>query len=479
MKRCTIRCCSLHVCALVLALVPAAKAWAQTPPPAPAPTGPMTPAPTPAAPTPPPAAPTPTTPATPAAPPKAAPAAEPAESTVEKIFETRVYGYLNSFLSTIPPLTAERPRSYDRATNQIIKQQENLSFDVNAFVMMQGTIGNRYRWFLNIAALGAGDPIEGTAIELRNAWVEASLYGQLLAVRAGRMYRRFGLYNEILDATPTFIGILEPEILDADHLMITRTTNLMLLGAHVKDVHKIEYSLATGQDERESNQVPLGADINYSYKHILKAGVSYYDSMGKAVPGVAVGDGSPKGGVADWMAEDRYRVVNVYAQLMQDPWVVQAEYCLARHHARRDPAATAMLADEAANLTPAQYKRFFTDPFDATPPQLTEVIVNATYTAQTAYLRLGYELRDGRYTPYLQGDFYQNPEVIPIRSYGGDVEAGYDDHGRFLKATLGFLYRPLPAIALKVEYGSHLQKWGGTSSLDPELRASFSYFWEL
>jgi len=477
MKSLFIRCCVLCVCVLA----PAARAWGQAAPPAgPAEPAPVTP-PTPAPPTP---TPTPTP-----APATSAPAAEPdkvapapaQESAIDKLTDTRIYGYLNSFLVTIPPLTMDRPLAYDRAANEVIYEQEYLDFDVNAFVMIHGTIGNRYRYYLNIAALGAGDPIESTGIELRNAWVEASLYGQALAVRAGRMYRRFGLYNEILDATPTFIGILEPEILDADHLMITRTTNLMLFGAYVRDLHKIEYSIATGRDERESNQVPLGIDVNYSYEHIFKAGISYYDSMGKAKPGVAVGEGSAKGGVADWMAEDEYRVINAYAQLSRGPWIAQVEYCVARHHARRDPASTLRLAEPAASLAPRQYARFFTDPFDDVLPTEAEVRRDATYTAQTGYARLGHELRDGMFTPYLQVDFYQNPEmVVPVRAYGGDFEAGYDDRGRFLKGTLGFMYRPMPAIALKLEYGSHfLQKWGDTSYLDPELRASFSYFWEL
>jgi hypothetical protein len=475
-RRCPSCVCTLAL-ALIFALAPAADAWGQTPPPAPPPAAPTGPGPT-------------TAPATATAPAagapapaetaKIAPASEPAETTVEKVFDTRVYGYIHSFLDTIPPLTAKRPLSYDRTTNQVVKEQENLDFDVDAFLMIHGTIGNRYRYFLNVAARGGGDAIESAKIELRNAWIEASLYGQLLAVRAGRMYRRFGLYNEILDATPTFIGIIEPEILDADHLMVTRTTNLMLLGAYVKDVHKVEYSITTGRDERESNQVPLGLDVNYNYQHRFKLGVSYYDSMGKAVPGVAVGEGSPKGGVADWMAVDKYRVIDAYAQLIEGPWIAQLEYCIAPHNAQRDPTSTVLLADPAASLSPIQYQRYFTDAFDDTPPTEAEVRREAKYTAQTAYVRLGYELRDGMFTPYLQGDYYKNPETVPVRSFGGDFEAGYDDKGQFLKTTLGFMYRPLPAIALKVEYGAHLlQKWGGTSYVDPELRASFSLFWEL
>jgi hypothetical protein len=262
--------------------------------------------------------------------------------------------------------------------------------------------------------------------------------------------------------------------------MITRTTNLMLLGAYVKDVHTLAYSLTTGADERKNFQVPLGVDVNYNYEHTFKIGVSYYDSLGKAKPGVTVGQGSPKGGVAGWMAEDKYRVLDTYAQIVHGPWIAQLEYAIAWHDAKRDPVATLQLADPSAHLSPAQYRRFFTDPFDDVPPMATDVIPAAVYTVHAGFLRLGHELRGGKLTPYLQLDYYKNPEIVPIEEFGGDNEAGYDDRGRFFKGALGVKYRPLPPIALKVEYSSHFfMKWADRSYVDPDFRASFSYFWEL
>ena len=475
-----VRCCLLCIC--VLAAARATEAWAQAPAPAPAepPPAPAEPPPAPAEPPPAPAEPT------PAPDPAPGPApAEPAhthahESVPDRPGYARVYGYMNAFLGEIAPFTRERPVAYDRTIGKVLKRQAPMNYSVDAFLMIQGTIGDRYRYFLNVAALGAGDPNERPSLELRNAWVEASIYGQALAIRVGRLYRRFGLYNEILDATPTFIGIREPEILDDSHLMVTRTTNLMLLGAHDHGAHRIDYSLTTGNDERESNQVPLGAELSYSYEQIFKVGVFYYDTMGKAKPAIAVGEGSPKGGVANWMAEDRYRVLNVYGQFTAGPWIAQAEICQSWHRARRDPAATLLLADPSASLSPYQYQHFFSDPLDDTPPTEADVRQRATYTTRAAYLRVGHELRDGMFTPYFQGDYYHNHEMVPLARFGGDNEAGYSDHGSFFRIALGFMFRPIAPVALKLEYATHLNiEWAGASYTDPELRASFSYFWEL
>ena len=79
---------------------------------------------------------------------------------------------------------------------------------------------------------GGGPPAtpDDEPLSVRNAWVEVPIYRDRVLLRVGKTYRRFGLYNEILDAVPTFIGIEPPELFDKDHLIVTRTTNVMLHG---------------------------------------------------------------------------------------------------------------------------------------------------------------------------------------------------------------------------------------------------------
>ena len=76
--------------------------------------------------------------------------------------------------------------------------------------MLQYAINDRFKTFVNLGAADAEN------VEVRNMWGEYK-HNQYLNVRLGKTYRRFGLYNEILDAVPTYIGIEPPERLTASH----------------------------------------------------------------------------------------------------------------------------------------------------------------------------------------------------------------------------------------------------------------------
>jgi hypothetical protein len=344
--------------------------------------------------------------------------------------------------------------------------------------MVQGTIMERYRFFLNFAAPKAGDIAEDVLLGVRNAWVEVPVIGDALQVRVGKTYRRFGLYNEILDATPTFIGIEPPELFDDDHLMLTRTTNLMVHGSwQPLDQAYVRWSLTTGNDERAGFAVPVGGDLRVQLFQMLVLGSSAYWSGGDAGPTRSVGDGSPKGGVANWMASDNFGVVGGYAQLETHGLLVQAEGWVAPHQAVRDRDAVLLLAD--ANLNTTQRERFFVDG----DPAKGVADVNVNYLVATAYGRVGYDVRIGEdmsIIPYGQVDWYSNPESVQQKSFGGDGdEAGLADDGVFYKLTAGAVVRPTPPIALKVDSSVHILNVNGALDYYPELRVSLSYLWEL
>jgi len=314
-------------------------------------------------------------------------AADWGDATVEtKVHDVRIYGFIDSYWEYVA--AAPEGVSEDGETQMGGAGHE---FDVaNLNIMVQGSVHSRYRYFLNLAAPGAGGVTGDEPISIRNAWVEAPLYGRYAQIRAGKTYRRFGLYNEQLDAVPTFIGIEPPELFDKDHLMLTRTTNLMVHGSVPIKGSTLHYSASTGNDERAGNAVPLGADVHVDFGTSFKLGTSFYTSGGAAEPSRAVGEGSPRGGVANWMAEDRYTVVGGYAQLITGTTTVQAEFWRADHNAVRDADAVAQLAD--GGLNPRQLQRFFVkgDPSQG----VADLAVQ--YAVQTAYVRAGHQFALGK-----------------------------------------------------------------------------------
>jgi hypothetical protein len=387
----------------------------------------------------------------------------------------KLYGFINGYWEKVGPTPVVDSAG---ATAYEENPQE---FDVlNLNVMAQGAVARHYRYFFNLAAPGAGSPTEDAPVVLRNAWVEAALVGDALSLRLGKTYRRFGLYNEILDATPTFIGIEPPEMFDKDHLLLTRTTNLMVHGRFSPGELTVNWALMTGNDERESSQVPLGADLNLVVRSALTVGSSFYTSGGSAAPSHGVGGGPPDGGVAPWMEIDEYWVSGGYVQVKARGFQLQAEGWSAQHHGERDPAAVAELA--AAGLTGAQISRF-----GLQSGELNDVSVLADYSVRTGYVRVGQSFRSrfGRLadaielTTYAQLDHYRNPESIGDKAAGGDGEAGLSDDGIFTKPTLGVMLRPVPAVALKVDGSGHIQKFNGQTEIYPELRVSVSYNWQM
>lgn len=399
------------------------------------------------------------------------PAMEPAP--VGKMFDTRIYGFIASSFEKV----AATPAGVDASGNTVM-QTNTSEFDVLHFnLMIQGLVASKYRYFINFDADGAGAAEEDAAIGVRNAWVEAPLFGDWLSLRTGKLYRRFGLYNEVLDAVPQFNGIEAPEYLDKDHLLLTRTTNVMLHGRAGFGENAILYAIATGQDERSRDDVPIGFDARFQRGTLLTVGASMYSTNGKGSP--LVSEGSPRGGVINWMATDRYMATGLFAQLNLGSLTLEAEGFTAHHEGTRNPEAVVAL--QGAGLNERQFERFFNGCSVGTCDE-TNVETDAKYDVRTGYLNAAYELYLGRLgaaTPYTRVDFYSNPETIANKDFGGDDEAGLTDDGEFIKSTIGVIYRPVPAIAVKVDGSTHTQTFNDESLTYPEIRVHLSYLWEL
>lgn len=339
-------------------------------------------------------------------------------------------------------------------------------------LMMQYQPADKFRLFFNLNGSGAG------TIDVRNMWGEYS-FDRAFAVRAGKMYRKFGLYNEILDAVPTYYGIEPPELFDADHLMLSRTTSLMILGSFDLGSGSLNYSATTdnGEGDPVKDAFPIGFDLNYNFGNgDYTIGTSGYTSNGKGLPNVGLGEGSPKSGVLPWMSGDDFTVFGGYAESRIGALTLQAEYWSSVHSADRDPASIIEIMN-STYINAEQTSRFLINPTDSLSEN--NVRVHTDYNIVTWYFRAGYsfETSIGEVAPYVQWDYYKNPETIAKKKYGGDNEAGVADDGVFNKSTVGLIYRPVPEVAVKFDQSFHFYKYNGANVNYPEVRLDISFIY--
>lgn len=341
-------------------------------------------------------------------------------------------------------------------------------------LMFQQQVNDKVKAYLNINGSGAG------TLDVRNMWGEYA-FSRALAVRVGKIYRTLGLYNEILDAVPMYIGIEAPELFDADHLMVSRTTQFMVYGSHEVGAGAVRYtgSLDNGEGDPVLDVYPLCFDLRYiTANDALTLGSSLYSSNGALTPDKAPGDGSPKGGILPWMAEDDFKVYGGYAQVNYRSVILQFEYWQSPHEALRDPDLVVDVVTNASVST-SQTERFLVDPTRAA--EADNVRVPVSFDVKTWYLRGGYsfETKAGEFVPYGQWDWYSNPETIAAKTWGGDNEAGVADDGIFNKATLGLIFRPVPQVALKLDGSTHYYKFNGKDEKYSEIRFDVSYVFGL
>lgn len=383
---------------------------------------------------------------------------------IDFVKELNIYGYFS--------VRFEKSYSVpDVVDGSIVRGNEPGEWSQPFFhIMMQNELGDDFKIFINLNGDGAGN------IDVRNLWGE---YGptDYLHLRAGKIYRKFGLYNEILDAVPTYIGIEPPELFDQDHLILSRTTNFQAYGQIPAGSGYVHYSFSNdnGEGDAFGNAFPIGYDVNYKFhQDNYTIGFSGYASNGPANSCVAIGEGSPRCGVLPWMAEDRFNIFGGYGEARVGHVILQTEYWNSSHDIQRDPASVVTLVKEAG-LNQNQLDRFLIDPNGPASEENVRVFDN--YDVKTWYIRAGYtfELKKGELIPYFQWDWYSNPEEIASKTFGGDAEAGVADDGKFNKSTIGIIYHPISSVAFKVDQSFHMYKLNGENVSYPEVRFDVSF----
>lgn len=383
-----------------------------------------------------------------------------------------LYGYINSNLQK----TFSVPTIDENGNTVKTNDPGEWAGIKNFHIYGSGNLSAKISYLFNLA-------YADELLEIRNAWGNFKL-NDGFQIRVGKMYRKFGLYNERLDQIPTFIGIEPPEMLDRDHLFLPRTTNFMIHGNKTGAAYQFSYALMTDNGEGGPNKklIPLGWDVRIkSFRNSFIVGFSGYASSitsTQAMPTVALGDGPPAGGVLPWMSGDRYILNGLFLEKQFGRILLQTEFYSARHEGQRDPVSVLTVVKEAG-INQTQRERFLGANASKPDDQLTtdDVVIDTDFNVITAYVRLGYNIQSnvGQFVPYVFVDWMSHPENIRNKDFGGDDETGLADNGKFIKPSLGVVYRPIPNVAIKLDGSYHTQKFNGETVVYPELRLDFSF----
>ncbi|MCC7429444.1 hypothetical protein IT568_01245 [bacterium] len=357
--------------------------------------------------------------------------------------KTNFYGYLSVNYQDLGSIKI--PSQVDSIS--VIKQNSTSNWkNSNFHLLFQSPIGNNFKAFGHLSA------DNNEKVELRNYWGEFAL-NEKFKFSAGKIYRPFGLFNETLDSSPTYIGISPPEELNENHLLVPRTTTLLFHGTGNLERNNFRYSISFDSGEQSDGTfLAYGWDVSNEFYGIFKTGYSFYRTNEKKGSSLKVGEGAPKGSVPTWMEKEKFFVWGGYVQADYWNFTVQASWWKANHKGKRDKEQLKNLDTEAA-LNPFQEVRFFAKNL-ATGEIPTTYNLDAKYKVRTWFTKIYYTWETkklGQFIPYYNYEYYENPETISETKFGGDNFAGNSDDGKVNKHTFGVSYKPNSKVSFKLD----------------------------
>ena len=193
-----------------------------------------------------------------------------------------------------------------------------LDFPVNNRISVKGHIEFEHAPKLSGNSPGSGD------VNIEWSYFEY-LVNNNIRLRAGAMLTPFGLYNEIHDATPTYVftripwGIYRPDMVGGTAMFPKFSTGLALLGEYFPESNlnfNYTFYIANGENDKkneaeldENNNKALGGRIMLSPVSGLSVGGSFYNGE----------KGVSKASHSTWAGSLEY---------LRPPFHIQAEYAL-------------------------------------------------------------------------------------------------------------------------------------------------------
>lgn len=330
-----------------------------------------------------------------------------------------------------------------------INLNSHSDWDISKFnLILQQSFDKNFSFYLNLT----------NNFEVNNVFGLYSL-NRYYNFKLGKIYRKFGHFNHIREASPFNYGIEIPESFQSNHLILDINTVFEFSGKAKLFSNNLSYTANFSFIDNINNgfSFPFGFDLRYQKSNAYTFGTSFYYSGSEAISDIGFNEGISKNGVLPWMTNDEFTVLDIFLEYKYQNFTLVGEWINSNHNSLRNGENVFEMSvnknDGRFLINEKQIDRLKINKSKGFEPSNIRQVVD--YSIENYYVILTYNWvsKIGLVSPFIKAEKYSNPELIENINYGGDNEVGRTDDGKISKYVLGLSFYPINEIALKLAAG--------------------------
>jgi|GEM_PF-2964165 len=330
-----------------------------------------------------------------------------------------------------------------------VNSNSHSDWDISKFnLILQQSFNKNFSFYINLT----------NNFEVNNVFGFYS-FNRYYNFKLGKIYRKFGHFNHIREASPFNYGIELPESFQTNHLIFDINTVFEFSGNTEILNNNLSYTANFSfiDNINDGFSFPFGFDLRYEKSNTFNFGTSFYYSGSKAISDIDFNKGISKNGVLPWMINDEFTVLDFFIEYKYENFTLIGEWINSTHNSLRNAEKIFEMSvndnDGTFLINEKQKDRYKIDKSKGFEPSNIKQVID--YNIQNYYFILTYNwvTKFGLVSPFIKAEEYSNPELIENINFGGDNEVGRTDDGKISKYILGLAFYPINEIALKFALG--------------------------